>query len=231
MSKRRPIFFAIVLAVLFSAYVGYRFYNNRVKPAPVRKASEFEAIKGIKSIDRTFLQREETVTQLPRDVARRSSPLTPPVWAYTPEKLDNSAIDLVKVIALATDVVGFHATELPDRQTHGLPLPKEKTLLEGDVISAQSVIYRIFTTPENTTDITPPNLDELPIPSDGPVPDKSPIPYPLIAKILSSPDDASLTQLRDWIGSVGGAARAQLLIEAAGLSDSIRIETVTIFRQ
>ena len=225
MSKRRPIFFAIMLAVLFSAYVGYRFYDNRVKPAPIRQASEFEVIKEIESIGRTFLQREETVTQLPRDVARRSLSLTPPVWAYTPEKWDSGAIDSVKVIASATDVVGFHATELPDRQTYRLPLPKEKTLLEGDVISAQEVIHIIFTTPENTPDITPPSFDKLRMPEE------SPIPYPLIAKAFDSPADATLGQLRDWIESVGGAARAQSLIEAAGLSDSIRIETVTIFRQ
>ena len=112
MSKRRLICYTIALAAFLSAYVGYRFYDNHVKPAPIRKAIGFEAIKEIKSTDRTFLQRAETLAQLPRQVTRRSSLLTPPVWVYTPQKWDSGATDSVKVIALATDVVGFHATEL-----------------------------------------------------------------------------------------------------------------------
>lgn len=227
MSKRRLIFFTVVLVVCFSGYVGCKFYEDRSKSPLVGKNTNERS----EPIDRLFLQPVRSVSQLPREIAKRFPSLTPPVWAYTPEKWNSGAIDSVKVIVLATEVVGFHVTEMPDRQTYRLPLPKEKTLLEGDVISTQAAIYRIFSTPENTPDITPPSLDELPIPFDVPIPDKSPIPYPLIAKVLSSPDDASLTQLRDWIKSVGGAARAQSLIEAAGLSDSIRIEAVTIFRQ
>lgn len=225
MSKRYLGLFAIALTVLFTAYVGYRFYDNHIKQAPIGKAIEFEDSKEIESTNRTVLQREAPVAQLPREVARRSSSLTSPVWAYTPEKRDSGAIDSVKIISLATDVVGFHATELHDRQTYRLPLPKEKTLLEGDVISAQEVIHIIFTTPENAPDFPPPSLEKRPIPQE------SPIPYPLIAKAFDSPDDATLGQLRDWIKSVGGAARAQSLLEAAELSHSIRIETSTIFRQ
>ena len=147
------------------------------------------------------------------------------MWVYTPQKWDSGATDSVKVIALATDVVGFYAPELPNRQTYQLPLPKEKILLDGNVVSAQEVILTIFTTHENATDISRPRLDERRNP------DKSPIPYPLIAKAFDSPDDVALTELGDWIKSVGGAARAQSLIEAAGLADSIRIETVTSLRQ
>ena len=218
---KRLILYVIALVVLFGTYVGYRFYENRAKSTPAAKG----AYERIESIKRAFLQPAESVNQLPREVAKRSPSLKPPVWTYTPEKWDSSAIDSVKVIASATDVVGFHATELPDRQTYRIPLPKEKTLLEGDVIRAQEVIHIISTTPENTPDITPPSFEQLQIPEE------SPIPYPLIAKILNSPDDATLGRLRDWIESVGGATRAQSLLEAAGLSDSIRIETVTIFRQ
>ena len=222
MSKRRLILYIIAVAVLFGAYVGYRFYENRAKSTPAAKGT----YERIESTDRTFLQREEIVTQLPRDVARRSSSLTPPVWTYTPEKWDSGTVDSIKIITLATDVIGFHAAELPDERTYWLRFPKEKTILEQDIISEQEVLYiRIFTTPENTPDITPPSFDKRRIPEE------SPIPYPLIAKILNSPEDVTLDQLRDWIESVGGAARAQSLIEAAGLSDSIRIETATIFRQ
>ena len=225
MSKRHPIFFTIALAVLFSAYVGYKFYDIHDKPAPIGKAIEFKTSKEIESTARTFLQGEETLTQLPRETAIRSSSLTPPVWAYTSEKWDTSPVYSVKAIALVTGVVDFPATKLPDGNVYRLPLPKEKTLVAGDAIIPQQVILRIFTPHENATDIGPRNLDERRLP------DKSPIPYPLIAKILNSPDDASLTQLGNWIKSVGGAARAQSLIEAAGLSDSIRIETATVLRQ
>ena len=221
MFKRRFIFYSIALAVFFGAYVGYRFYENRAKSTPAPEGT----YERIESTGRTFLQREETVTQLPRNVARRSSSLTPPVWAYTPEKWESGAIDSIKVIASETDVVGFHAPELSDRPAYQLPLPKEKTLLEGNVIGAQQVILTIFTTPENTPELPLPSFHELQIPSDVP------IPYPLIAKAFDSPDDAALTELGDWIKSVGGAARAQSLIEAAGLANSIRIETVTIYRE
>ena len=172
-----------------------------------------------------FLQRPESVSQPTRGIAKRFPSLEPPVWTYSPEKLVSSRVGSVKTTALVTEVVAFQATKLPGGKAYRLPLPKEKTLLAGDIISAQEVIYIIFTTPKNTPEFPPPSLDRLPIPSDVP------IPYPLIAKAFDSPDDAALTQLRDWIKSVGGAARAQSLIEAAGLSDSIRIETVTIFRQ
>ena len=205
----------------FSGYVGYRFYEDRAKSPLVGKNIN----ERIEPIDRLFLQPVRSVKQLPREIAKRFPSLTPPVWRDTPEKLASAAADSVKIIASATDGVAFHATKLPDGKAYRLPLPKEKTLLAGDIISAQEVIYIIFTTPENTPEFPPPSLDRLPIPSDVP------IPYPLIAKAFDSPDDAALTQLRDWIKSVGGAARAQSLIEAAGLSDSIRIETVTILRQ
>ena len=222
MSKRYFIFFAIALAVLFGGSVGYRFYENRTKsPLATQDANERPA-----SINHAFLQRVESVNRLPREAAIRFPSLTPPVWTYTPEKWDSgSTVDSDKVSALATDVVGIHATKLPDNRAYRLPLPKEKTILEGEITSDQEVIYLIFTTPENTPEFPPPSLHELQIRSDVP------IPYPLIAKAFDSRDDASLTQLRDWIESVGGAARAQSLLEAAGLSDSIRIETATIFRQ
>ena len=226
MSKHRLIFSALLLAVLFSAYIGYRFHDNRVKPIPIEKATQFKSGKEIESTNRAFLQRAEAVDQMPRDIKKRFPSLKSPAWTYTPKKWDGGAVDSVQVVALATDVVGFHATKLPDGNTYRLPLPKDRILLDGDVISDQEVIYiRIFTTPENTPDITPPSFDKLR------VPEESPIPYPLIAKAFDSPDDATLGQLRDWIKSVGGAARAQSLLEAAELSDYIRIETATIFRQ
>ena len=225
MSKRCLIFSALLLAVLFSVYVGYRFHDNRVKPIPIGAATQFESGEEIESTNRAFLQRAEAVDQMPRDIKKRFPSLKPPAWTYTPKKWDGGGVDSVQVVALATDVVGFHATKLPNGNTYRLPLPKERVLLEGDIISDQEVIYiRIFTTPENTPEF-PPSFHELRIPSDVP------IPYPLIAKAFDSPDDATLTQLRDWIKSVGGAARAQSLLEAAGLSDSIRIETATSFRQ
>ena len=225
MFKRQFMFYIIVLAVLFSAYTGYRFYENHVKPTQAGKAIQFEANEGLESIDRAFLQRAEPVSQLPK----QSPSLNPPVWMYTPEKWDSGAVDSVKVIVLPTDPVEFHVIKVPDGKTYRLPLPKEKTLLERDIISEQEVIYiRIFTTPE---DIPEPRFDEPIFPFDVPMSDEPPIPYPLIAKFLNKQDDTSLVQLRDWIKSVGGAARAQSLLEAAGLSDSIRIETATIFRQ
>ena len=221
MSKRRLIFFAITLAVFFSVYVGYRFYENRTKsPLAAKDANE-----RLGSINRAFLQRVASANQLPREAAIRFPSLTPPAWTYTPERWDRAAADSVKVITLATDVVGFHATKLPDGKSYRLPLPKEKTLLDGDIISNQETTYIIFTTPENTPDFPPPSFHELRIPSDVP------IPYPLLAKAFDSPDDATLGQLRDWVVSVGGAARAQSLIEAAGLADSIRIEIATSLRQ
>lgn len=215
------MFFAVALTVFFSVYVGYRFYEDRVKSTPAAK----EAYERIESTDRTFLRREETVAQLPRNVARPSSSRPPPVWAYTPEKLVGSRVDSVKTTALVTEVVGFQGAKLPEEKAYRLPPPDEKTLLAGGIISAQEVIYIIFTTPENTPGFPSPNFHELQIPADVP------IPYPLIAKAFDSPDDAALTELGDWIKSVGGAARAQSLIEAAGLSDSIRIETATTLRQ
>ena len=228
MAKRRLIFYLIALAVLFAAYVGYRFYKNRVETEesiPIAKMIQLETGERIEPTDRAFLQREEDVSQLPREVEKRSLSSKPPVWTHTPEKWDRGTVDSVELIALATDVVGFHATELPDRQTYRLPLPKEKTLLDGDVISVEEVVRLINTIPESTPEFPPPSFHELRIPSDVP------IPYPLIAKAFDSLDDAALTQLRDWIKSVGGAARAQFLLEAAGLSNSIRIETATILRQ
>ena len=221
MSKRPLICYTIALAAFFSAYVGYKLHENHTKPPPVAK----HANERRESMNRAFLQGEETVTQLPREVGKRFPSLKLPIWTYTPERWDRAAADSVKVIALATDVVGFHATKLPDGKSYRLPLPKEKTLLDGDIISNQETTYIILTTPENTPDFPPPSFDDLRIP------DESPIPYPLIAKILNSPDDASLTELGDWIKSVGGAARAQSLFEAAGLSDSIRIETATSLRE
>ena len=229
MSKCRFIFYTIVLVVFFSAYVGYRFHENRVKPIPAAKAIQFDANERLESTNRAFLQGEEAVNQLPRDVAKRFPSLTPPMWAYTPEKRDSDTVDPIKAIALAPAVVGFHAAKLSDGNIYQLPLPKEKILLERDIISDQEIIYiRIFTTPENTPEIP---FDAPIYPFDVPLLEAPPIPYPLIAKFLSKQDDTSLTQLRDWIKSVGGAARAQSLLEAAGLSDSIRIETATSFRQ
>ena len=232
MSKRRFILYTIGLAVLFGVYVGHTLYENRVKPIPPPKAIQLETNAGLKSTDRAFLQREEAVTQLARDVRKRFPSLNPPVWKYTPEKWDSDAVDSVKVIPLAQEVVGFHTTKLSDRNTYRLSLPKEKILIAPDIISDQEVIYiRIFTTPENTPEFPSPSLDEFPIPFDVPIEEESPVPYPLIAKFLNKQDDDSLTEFADWIKSVGGAVRAQSLLEAAGLSDSIRIETATTFRQ
>ncbi len=224
MFKRRFMFYIVVVAVLFSGYLGYRFYEHRVKPTPAAKAMQFEA----NETDRVFLERAEPVSQLPRDLVKQSPLLITPVWTYTPQKWDSGAVDSVNAIALATDAVGFEATKLPDGKAYRLPAPEEKTLLAGDVISAEEVIYRIFTTPENAPEIP---FDEPIFRHDVPLSEDPPIPYPLIAKFLNKQDDTSLTALTDWIKSVGGAARAQSLIEAAGLSDSIRIETVTILRR
>ena len=221
MSRRRLICYTIALAAFFSAYVGYKLYENRIKlPAVAKGASE-----RLESTDRTFLQRAKSVNQVPRGIAKRFPSLELPIWQDTPRRLDSSGVDSVKAITLVTGIVEFPATKLPDGKVYRLPLPKEKTLLAGDIIIPQQVILTIFTTPENTPEFPPPSLD------DRRIPDKSPVPYPLIAKILNSPDDVSLTELGDWIKSVGGAVRAQSLIEAAGLSDSIRIETATILGQ
>ncbi len=286
MFKRRFMFYIVVLAVLFSAYVGYRFYENRVKPTPAAKAIRFEA----NETDHAFLQRAEPVSPLSREVAKRSPSLNPPVWTYTPEKWDSGAVDSVQVIALVTDVVGFHAIKLPDGKTYRLPLPKEEILLERDVIGDEEAnSIRIFTTPENRPESPVPSLEKflipysliagtgdvkfhaiklpdgksywLPLPRekmfleldrisdrkrthiiisptpknplnirfDVPTSDELPAPYSLIANVVIEPGDTSLTQLRDWMKSVGGAARAQALLEAAGLSDSVRITTSTRF--
>ena len=225
MSKRRLICYIIALAVFSSAYVGYKLHESHTKSTRATTADQLDASAGLGLLDHTFLQRQESANQLTREIAKRFPSLKLPVWTYTPEKLESSAVDSVKAIALVNKSVEFHPTRLPDARAYRLPLPEEKTLLAGDIISAQEVIYIIFTTPENTPDFPPPSFHELQIPSDVP------IPYPLIAKAFDSPDDAALTQLRDWIKSVGGAARAQSLIEAAELADSIRIETVMIHRE
>ena len=215
MYKRRLIFFALALVALLGAYVGYRFYENRVKPIPA--ATEIN--EGLESTDRAFLRQTGSVSQLPRGIAKRFPSLKPPVWTYIAEKGDSGTVDSVKVILLTTNVVAFNATKLLEGKAYRLPLPEEKTLLERDIFSDREEVYRIFTTPENTPEFPPPSLDEFPVP------------YPLIARFLNEQDDTSLMEFGDWIKSVGGAARAQSLLEAAGLSDSIRIEAVTVFRQ
>ena len=238
MFKRRFMFYIIVLAVLFSAYVGYRFYENRIESIPIGKTIQFKANEGLESTDRAFLQRAEPVSQLPREVAKQSPSLTPPVWTYTPEKWDSGAVDSVQATAPPTDVVDFYTVGMPNGQTYRAPLPKDQTLSAGEMINIYEGIY--------TT--------SHPIPPDFPM-----LPHPLpnffeyatkiytsrqldismaelkvkIAngEIIIESGEISVTQLEDWIQSVGGAARAQSLLEAAGLSDSIRIETATIFRQ
>jgi hypothetical protein len=130
MSKHRLIFYAVALAVLFAAYVGYRLYENRVKTKesiPIAEAIQFEDSEKLKSTNRTFLQPEETTRQLPRDVKSRPPSLNLPLWTYTSDKWDSSAADPIKVIVLPMDAVEFHAAKLPDGET---PPPKEKTLLE-----------------------------------------------------------------------------------------------------
>lgn len=215
MYKRRLIFFALALVALLGAYVGYRFYENRVKLIPAASGIN----EGLESTDRAFLPQTGSVSQLPREIAKRSPSLRPPVWMYTAEEGSSGTAESVKVIALTTNGVGFNATKLPEGKAYRLPLPEEKTLLKHDIISDREEVYRIFTTPENTPEFPPPSLDEFPVP------------YPLIARFLNEQDDTSLMEFGDWIKSVGGAARAQSLLEAAGLSDSIRIEAVTVFRQ
>lgn len=225
MSKHRPIFFTIALVVLFSAYVGYKLYENHTKLTAAATANRFDASERLGSMDRAFLQPPKSVSQLTRGIAERFPSFKLPVWTYSPEKLVGSRVDSVKTTALVTEVAEFQGTKLPEEKAYRLPPPEEKTLLAGDIISTQEVIYIIFTTPENTPEFPPPSFHELQSPSDVP------IPYPLIAQAFDSPDDAALTELGEWIKSVGGAARAQSLIEAAGLSDSIRIETATVLRQ
>lgn len=227
MYRRRLIFCIVALIALFGIFAGYRFYENRAKPIPATGVIN----KGLEARDRAFLRRTQSVSQLPREIAKRFPSLKSPVWTQTAEKGDSGTVDSVKVIALATNGVGFNATKLPEGKAYRLPLPEEKILLERDIISDREEVYRIFTTPENTPEFPSPNLDEFPIPFDVPIEEESPVPYPLIAKFLNKQDDDSLAEFADWIKSVGGAARAQSLLEAAGLSDSIRIETATVFRQ
>jgi hypothetical protein len=187
MSKRRLIFCIIALAVFFSAYMGYKLYENRIESIPIAKTIQFKANEGFESTDRAFLNRTEAVRQLPRNIEKQPLSLNLPVWTYTPAKWDSSAVDPVKVIALPTDVGEFHAIKLPDGKTYRLPLPKEKMVLEGDIISDQEVIYiRIFTTPENTPEI---RFDDPIFSFDDPMSDEPPIPYPLIAKFLNKQDD------------------------------------------
>ena len=215
MYKRRLIFFALALVALLGAYVGYRFYENRVKPIPAAPGIN----EGLESTDRAFLPQTGSVSQLPREIAKRFPSLKPPVWTYIAEEGDSRTVDSVKVILLTTNGVGFNATKLLEGKAYRLPLPEEKTLLKHDIISDREEVYRIFTTPENTPEFPPPSLDEFPVP------------YPLIARFLNEQDNTSLMEFGDWIKSVGGAARAQSLLEAVGLSDSIRIEAATVFRQ
>ena len=215
MYKRRLIFFAPALVVLLGAYLGYRLYENRVKPIPAAPGIN----EGFESTDRAFLRQTGSVSHLPREIAKQFPSLKPSVWTYIAEKRDSRTVDSVKVILLTTNVVEFNATKLPEGKAYRLPLPEEKTLLERDIINDLEGVYIIFTTPENTPEFPPPSLDEFPVP------------YPLIARFLNERDDTSLMEFGDWIKSVGGAARAQSLLEAAGLSDSIRIEAATVFRQ
>ena len=215
MYKRRLIFFPPALVALLGAYLGYRLYENRIKPIPAPGVIN----KGLESADRAFLRQTRSVSQLPREIAKRFPSLKPPVWTYIAEEGDSRTVDSVKVILLTTNGVGFNATKLLEGKAYRLPLPEEKTLLKHDIISDREEVYRIFTTPENTPEFPPPSLDEFPVP------------YPLIARFLNEQDNTSLMEFGDWIKSVGGAARAQSLLEAVGLSDSIRIEAATVFRQ
>ena len=144
MPKRHLIFSALLLAVLFSAYIGYRFHENRVKPIPIGKATQFESGEEIEPTNRAFLQRSEAVDQMPRDIKKRFPSLKLSAWTYTPKKWDGGGVDSVQVVALATDAVGFHATKLPDGSTYRLPLPKERVLLKGDIISDQDVSAPFF---------------------------------------------------------------------------------------
>ena len=215
MYKRRLIFFPPALVALLGAYLGYRLYENRIKPIPAPGVIN----KGLESADRAFLRQTRSVSQLPREIAKRFPSLKPPVWTYIAEKGDIGPAESVKIIALTTNVVEFNVIKLPEGKAYRLPLPEEKTLLEQEIFSDREEVYIIFTTPENTPEFPPPSLDDFPVP------------YPLIAKFLNERDDTSLMEFGDWIKSVGGAARAQSLLEAAGLSDSIRIQTATIYRE
>ena len=229
MSKRRVALYTIALAVFSSTYLGYRFYDAQLQPSRTPKAGQFEAGDVIGSTDRTFLRQPEPLNQLPRKIAKESPLLSPPVWTYTPKQWNRGTIDLVEVISLPTVVTELHAADLPDGKTYRLPLPKEKMLLEGDTLSDQEIIYiRIVTTPENPPEM---RFDDPIDPFDVPKSEEPPSPYPLIANIIKKPDDTSLAQLKNWIESVGGAAQAQALIEEAGLSDTVRIEAVVVFRQ
>ena len=240
MFKRRFMFYIIVLAVLFSAYTGYRFYENHVKPTQAGKAIQFEANEGLKSIDRAFLQRAEPVSQLPRKVAKQSPSLAPPVWTYTPEKWDSGAVDSVQATAPPTDVVDFYTVGMPNGQTYRAPLPKGQTLSAGKMINIYEGIY--------TT--------SHPIPPDPTPPDILMLPHPLpnffeyatkiytsrqlgismaelevkIAngEIIIESGEISVTQLEDWIQSVGGVGRAQALVEELGWPDSVPIDSVII---
>lgn len=229
MSKRRVVLYTIALAVFSSTYLGYRFYDAQLQPSRTPKAVQFEAGDVIGSTDRTFLRQPEPINQLPRKMTNGSPLLSPPVWTYTPKQWNRGAIDLVEVISFPKVVTEFHAADLPGAKIYRLPLPKEKMLLDGDTLSDQELIYiRIVTTPENPPEM---RLDAPTDPFDVPKSEEPPSPYPLIADVIKKPEDTSLAQLRNWVESVGGAARAQALLEEAGLSDTVRIEAVVVFRQ
>ena len=162
MSKCRLIFCIIALAVFFSIYMGYKLYENRIESIPIAKTIQFKANEGFESTYRAFLNRAETVRQLPRNIEKQPLSLNLPVWAYTPEKWDNNAVDSVQATAPPTDVVDFRTVSMPNGQTYRAPLPKDQTLSASEMISIYEGIHT--TSHPIPPDPTPPDFPMLPHP-------------------------------------------------------------------
>lgn len=227
MSKRHLILYTIALAVPLSAYVGYRFYDNRVaagKSIRTAKVAQFETGEDIQAADRAFLRQAEAVRQLPRDIKTHLPSSKLPVWVYTPAQWDSSVVNPVKVIVLPMEAVAFHALRLPDGKAYKARPLKEQRLPALGVISGHEGIYiKNPPIPENPPEFRSdsPRWD---VPSDSS--DVPPNSYPLIATFVIDQDGTPLMRLEDWIKLVGGAGRAKALLDEAGLPDSIAVETL-----
>ena len=174
--------------------------------------------------DRAFLWQEEAVSQLPRDIKKRFPSLKLPVWVYTPEKWNSSAVNPVNIIVLPADVVVFHAIGLPDKEMYKVRPLKENMLPELGILSGEEGVYiKNPPIPDNPPDIRDHFRSRDAARESLDLPPKS---YPLIAKIIVDPEGSYLMRLEDWIELVGGEGQAQRLLEEAGWQDSVPIEAL-----
>ena len=225
MLTRHLILYIVGPALLLGAFMGYRFYDDHIETErSIAESLQFDSSEEIKMADRAFLWQEEAVSQLPRDIKKRFPSLKFPVWVYTPEKWNSSAVNPVNIIVLPADVVVFHAIGLPDKEMYKVRPLKENMLPELGILSGEEGVYiKNPPIPDNPPDIRDHFRSHDAARDSLDLPPKS---YPLIAKIIVDPEGSYLMRLEDWIELVGGEGQAQRLLEEAGWQDSVPIEAL-----